>query len=230
MTTTRALPTTELLLIRHGQPGSGVGDPDLSPAGVDEAERLGSWLAHEDVGAVVCSPMLRARETARIASDRMGMTIDAVIDDLREWDLNPVDGASYTALEDLADDHPHRTALEQGRYADFIPDIDRPALFARAELMTDALLTEYEGRRVAVITHGGFINAVMSSLLGIQDTLFFFLPAYTSVNSISVVSGGPKVLARLNDTAHLRAAHHRSAGACSSIPPYSASVPRSATA
>ena len=35
---------TELLLVRHGLPVSGVQQPPLAPEGMEQARRLGTWL------------------------------------------------------------------------------------------------------------------------------------------------------------------------------------------
>jgi len=75
---------TELLLIRHALPVSGVQTPGLSEEGVEQALRLGSWLKGEDVDVLVTSPMRRAVETARIVAEQMGRGVDATVDDLRE--------------------------------------------------------------------------------------------------------------------------------------------------
>jgi phosphohistidine phosphatase SixA len=81
-----------LFLVRHAE--AAPGDPDavrpLTPAGRDAAAELGRRLAVERLDAVLCSPLLRARETAEaIASaaklepetdDRLGpgTTLDAL--------------------------------------------------------------------------------------------------------------------------------------------------------
>src|SRR5215218_313062 len=63
---------TDLLLIRHGLPVSGIAGPGLSPEGIEQARRLGTWLKGEDVDVLVTSPMRRAQETAATIADEMG--------------------------------------------------------------------------------------------------------------------------------------------------------------
>ena len=56
----------ELLWVRHGLPeriegGGGVpADPGLTAEGLEQAQRLADWLAHERIDAVVSSPLRRA--------------------------------------------------------------------------------------------------------------------------------------------------------------------------
>ena len=83
-----------LFLVRHAE--AAPGEPDalrpLTPAGRDAARTLGERLAAEQPDAVLCSPLLRARETAeqiaRAAS--LAAEIDerlapgATADDVRE--------------------------------------------------------------------------------------------------------------------------------------------------
>jgi len=87
-------PTT-LLLVRHGRTplteakrfsGSGGSDPDLSPAGRQDAARVaalmrrlatGESTAPADVGrpaVLVCSPMRRTRQTAAAIAEATGLT------------------------------------------------------------------------------------------------------------------------------------------------------------
>ncbi|HET8527525.1 MAG TPA: histidine phosphatase family protein [Gaiellaceae bacterium] len=55
-----------LVIVRHAEAASGHPDElrPLTAAGRRQARRLGAELGTENVDAVVCSPLLRARETA----------------------------------------------------------------------------------------------------------------------------------------------------------------------
>src|SRR3954467_14145308 len=114
---------TELLLVRHGLPVSGVAQPGLSPEGVEQARRLGTWLKAEDVDVLVSSPMRRARETADAVAGEMGPQAGAVADDLRGGDpaLPP---RAYTAVEEMGPTDPRAIAIAEGRYEDFVPQLD----------------------------------------------------------------------------------------------------------
>jgi len=64
-----------LIVVRHAE--AAPGSPDelraLTPAGREAARALGERLAAEDVGAVVSSPLLRARETAEPVAKAAGV-------------------------------------------------------------------------------------------------------------------------------------------------------------
>jgi probable phosphoglycerate mutase len=95
---------TTLLLLRHGVTeatvaklfsGSGGADPGLNDVGREQAERTGRWLAdHGSVDAVVSSPLRRARETAEVAAERLGLPV-AVEDGLAEAAFGQWDGLTF---------------------------------------------------------------------------------------------------------------------------------------
>jgi phosphohistidine phosphatase len=85
----------ELYLLRHAHAGdsSKWDGPDserpLSPKGRRQAERLGSFLAERGFtpDAIVTSPKLRARQTAQLVADALGIAIS--VDDRLEGPLDP---------------------------------------------------------------------------------------------------------------------------------------------
>lgn len=198
---------TEILFIRHAQPLSGHADPSLSPLGRRQAERLGRWLAGERIDAIVTSPMARARETCDVAAREMERPVTAVVEDLREWDRDHQEDGKYVALEDLGAGNARFEALRTGRFEDFIPAIDRTEFLSRAARVLDQIIEGHPGQRVAVFSHGGLINAALSTTLGLEEKLFFFLPDYTSISTVRVMPGGRRVVHALNSTGHL--AGHR---------------------
>lgn len=190
---------TELLLIRHGLPLAGVFDPRLSPEGTAQAERLAAWLVHEDVDALYSSPYRRARETVAPLERLTGMTA-TVLDDLREWDTDV--SQPYMPPEQIGADDPRAAALAEGRYEDFVPELDRDAFRARAGRAMDTILDAHPGGRVAVVCHGGITNTYLATVLGLP-TMFWFHPDYTSVSRVRRMPGGRIVLHSVNETAHL---------------------------
>ncbi|MCB1040890.1 MAG: histidine phosphatase family protein, partial [Acidimicrobiales bacterium] len=60
---------------------------------------------------------------------------------------------------------------------------------------------EHGDERVAVVCHGGVINAYLSSLISLPGTMWFE-PAYTSV-SRALVDGDYKQIISVNEAPHL---------------------------
>ncbi len=194
---------TELLLIRHALPVSGVQTPGLSEEGVEQALRLGSWLKGEDVDVLVTSPMRRAVETAQILAEQMGRGVDATVDGLREWDTD-LPPTAYVPVEEMGPRDPRAVAMAEGRYDDFVPQLDREAFRARVAGAVDEVFTRWPVDRVAAVCHGGMLNAAIGGVLGVP-ALFWVNPGYTSVSRLRRVPGGRTVVLSVNETAHLYA-------------------------
>ncbi len=86
----------QVLIVRHGETEWSLSgqhtsrtDLPLTDAGRRRAEQVGADLAGREFALVMCSPLLRARETCRLA----GFGDQAVLsDDLREWDYGEYEG------------------------------------------------------------------------------------------------------------------------------------------
>lgn len=187
----------ELLLIRHALPvrvdqGSveGPADPALSSLGLTQADVLADWLDHEHVDALWSSPMRRARETAAPVAARLGL--DITFDEgLAEFDK---DAASYIPIEELK-------AAGDPRWNE-VPE--QPEHFMAVVVETvERIVAAHPGQRVAIVCHGGVVNAYAGHVLGIDDPIFF-LPTYTSISRVFAASTGQRSIGSLNESAHLR--------------------------
>lgn len=187
----------ELLLIRHALPVrvdegdvDGPADPELSEVGRLQAHALAEWLAGEQIDAVWSSPMRRARETAVPLSARLHL--DVVVDEgLAEYDRH---SASYIPIEELkAANDPRWNQLPE-----------RPEEFA-AEVVdaVERIVAAHPGQRVAVVCHGGVVNAYAGHVLGVTDPLFF-LPHYTSISRVLASAAGVRSVGSLNEAGHIR--------------------------
>lgn len=206
----------ELLLIRHGEPERHNdpvrrADPGLSERGRQQAELAADYLAPEGVEALYASPLRRAAETAEFVGRVTGLPI-TVREDLAEFDR---DATEYLHFEDLI-------ANGDPRYAAFLRDdlsawgTDAQSFRARVSAEMEWLIAANPGRKVAVVTHGGVINAYVGGLIGVER-LSFHQPAYTGLARVVASRSGLREIVSLNETAHLRShdlgvrAHHRGA-------------------
>lgn len=190
----------ELLLIRHALPvrideGSvdGPADPHLAPLGVAQSDALAAWLSTEQIDAIWCSPMRRALETAAPVSERLGHPI-TVDEGLAEFDR---EAASYIPIEELK-------AANDPRWSE-VPE--QPEEFKAVVVATvERIVVAHPGQRVAIVCHGGVVNAYAGHVLGIDNPLFF-LPGYTSITRVLAASSGERSIHTLNESAHLRGLH-----------------------
>jgi probable phosphoglycerate mutase len=187
----------ELLLIRHALPvrvdegdGPGPADPHLAPLGLQQADALADWLRTEAIDALWSSPMRRAQETAAPVAEALGLPV-TLDEGLAEFDRQAL---SYIPIEELK-------AAGDPRWHQ-VPE--RPEHFvAGVVAAVERVVAAHPRQRVAVICHGGVVNAYCGHVLGIDEPLFF-LPAYTSISRVLASASGPRSIASLNETAHVR--------------------------
>ena len=195
------MPGVELLIIRHGLPvriddAQGPADPELSELGHEQARRVADWLRPEKITAVYTSPMRRARQTAAPLAEVLGL--EPVVDD----EVAEFDRAQhfYIPLEELkAAKDPRYDALMRGESMD---EVDPFTFREVVTVAIERIIESNPGGTVAIVCHGGVINAYASHVLGIEFPLFF-QPTYTSVNRFLASSAGHRSVASLNEAGHL---------------------------
>ena len=160
-------------------------------------KRLADWLRHETITAIVTSPMRRARQTAVPLADAFGL--EPVVDDeLAEFDRGQ---HFYVPIEELkAARDPRYEALMRGENLD--TEVDPFTFREVVTVAIERIIETNAGGTVAVVCHGGVINAYASHVLGLDFPLFF-QPTYTSVNRFLASSAGHRTVASLNEAGHL---------------------------
>lgn len=195
----------ELLLIRHALPerretGDGTpADPPLSQLGREQAARMAEWMSGEKIDAIISSPMRRARETAVPLERALGL--EAVL----EPGVVEMDHTSdaYIPIDQLKrEDYPRWQALIQG--GELWGGVDMQAFRSTVVEALERVVSAYRGARVAVVCHGGVVNAWAGHVLGVDDP-FFLDVSYTGVSRFLAASSGERSVVSLNETAHLRA-------------------------
>lgn len=209
---------TDIYLIRHGDalPAAEdiiAGDYDaqsLSPLGRQQAQAVAERLRETHLAAVYSSPIGRARETAQAIAAAQGLEVE-IEPDLREVglgrvgpelsaDLPPAETLKRikAALHEIA-----VVAVTSGTW-ESLPGAERSAeLRARMVGVVRRLAAAHPGERIALVSHGGAINAYIAAVLGIARD-YFFPTANASISAVRV-RGARAMLLGLNDIAHLRA-------------------------
>lgn len=178
----------EIILIRHGLPvreerkDKSMADPPLAEIGLEQASRMANWLAADEkpVNRIIASPRLRARETAADLAKQLGIEPE-IVEEFAEIDRS---STIYIPIEQMRrEKHPQWEKLVNQKWeeAGFMD----PAKFQEEVLKGFTRLVEGSDPddKIAVVCHGGTINAIVSSVLKLKD-FFFFEPAYTSITRI----------------------------------------------
>ena len=90
----------KVLYVRHGKSTANtsgiVGTPDvqLAEEGIGQAHALGQDLRNHEVTNIVCSPFIRAQQTAEIIAGELGILVEhiEVIDELHERRMGELEG------------------------------------------------------------------------------------------------------------------------------------------
>jgi broad specificity phosphatase PhoE len=156
-----------LLLIRHGMPHEGhatqPGDPPLDGRGRRHAQRLAGRLRGEGVDRIVCSPQLRAAETAAPLVRLLNL-VPEVHDGLAEVDHGT---ERYRSVATLQSEEPLR-------WKDFLASPARffgkdPAAYEANVLRAfDDILRDARGTCVAAFSHGMTIKTLLYAALGVR--------------------------------------------------------------
>jgi probable phosphoglycerate mutase len=204
---------TRLVLIRHGESNATVartiGGPrtcsGLSPLGRKQAEALAERVARtgELAGAaLVSSQYPRAIETAEIVARGLGDVEVTVDPEVGEHDPGPeCDGLSFDTFVARYG----RPDWDGDPDAEWFPGGETLAQFhRRIESALRRLVAEHEDGTVAVVCHGGVVDAAFRHLLGLPATGSFDLwTLNTSLTELVRPRGGRWRLVRYNDAAHL---------------------------
>lgn len=194
----------EVILIRHAIPvrkelDSGAADPELSLEGERQADLLARYLASESIDAVYSSPMLRARQTASPVASTFGLDV-GVVDGLAEYDRH---SEWYVPVEELkATNDPRWQEIVSGQWTSAHESEDE--FVHRVHTAIERIISHHGSQRVAVVCHGGVINAYVASILGLENKRGFFYPNYTSIHRIAAARSGERSVVTLNETSHLR--------------------------
>ena len=202
---------THLFLIRHGDyrdVENGVSyDGPLTPRGVAQVERLRDRLASGELAAdvLLASTLQRARQTAAILAPALGLPVvpDA---DLEEWrnEDGTVGPEEFFALV-------RTTPEDQQAFMEIRPGMEtRAAFLLRAVVALNRITHAYVGQRIAVVCHGGVVEASFIRFFGLSP--FRFPDVYLDIHNTSIthwyhgpLEGLPLrwTLERYNDAAHL---------------------------
>lgn len=194
----------EIVFIRHAESQGnldgvwmGRSDGPLSEAGEASLDALGKRLSDWEFDAVISSSLSRARRTAASFADEVTIDDDFIEMDLGKWEGMPFADVEEQHGEELQEAMRTGT-VPMGATGESIEQVGERALAA-----VDRLFDQMgDDQKVAVVTHGGFMQAVLRRYLARGDRRVHAFTSNTGITRI-VSQFGRSRLAGFNDTGHL---------------------------
>ena len=188
---------TELAIIRHGETDwnaekrmQGHRDTPLNQNGLRQAARVAERLAKERWDAVVSSDLARAAETSAIIANRAGISNRLFDRRLRERYLGELEGTTPEERVKRWGERWHE--LDHGAES-------ADSLFGRAYRFLEEICELHGGKRIIVVTHGGWIKTLFTRLFPERE---LSPPANASLSLIGREEGRWRLIL-YNSTEHL---------------------------
>ncbi|MEX0960855.1 MAG: histidine phosphatase family protein [Burkholderiales bacterium] len=199
---------TLLFLIRHGETAwnvegriQGHVDQPLNDTGLAQARAVGNRFRAETLDGIYASDLTRAMQTAQPVADATALTI--VPDPaLRERHLGVLQGLT-------GDEARGRTPAVWTVFRTRAPNADLEAGESLAEFSTrvlaalEGIAREKAGKRIAIVTHGGVLDAAYRRARGIPLDLPRDFPIYNASVNLLGFDGARFEVLRWGDVSHL---------------------------
>lgn len=158
----------ELYLLRHGYTGLkgryiGSTDVSLSKSGMEQARKTGEVLQEKGVTKIVCSPMLRCRQTM----EQVALPCTRQFDELlREIDFGRWEGKEFSEIVQIDKELVDSWVTEPETFS--FPGGESLAAFNNRVAEFKSQLEAMAEDTILVIAHGGIIRHLLCSLLGLK--------------------------------------------------------------
>jgi broad specificity phosphatase PhoE len=158
--------TTQFILIRHAestwnaaQRWQGHGDAPLSELGLEQAERCAERMRGEQVDRLICSDLMRTRQTAEAIGRVLGMSPESS-KGLRELEIGRWTGMTREQIAET--DAELLAAFDSGDPSIHPGDGEsRNEIRSRVRGVVESLAEQYPGARLVLVVHSGVIKALV---------------------------------------------------------------------
>lgn len=170
-----------ITLLRHGESEGnlsgvlqGQSDYSLTPAGVEQAQRLASFWKSEDMkfDLIVSSPLLRASQTAKIIAESLKVPVE-YDPDWKERNFGRLQGAALHEIDQQVPPvdffHPYEPIGGNGE--------SQMDLYARASQALQKIIRQPSGSYL-VVSHGGILNKALYVIMGITPQGHYNSPIF----------------------------------------------------
>jgi broad specificity phosphatase PhoE len=151
-----------IYLVRHGETNwnakmlfQGHTDIPLNRTGISQAKHIARELKDKKLEAIISSDLIRAAQTAdeiqKVAMKDCGVEHNK---GLRERDYGNFEGKSYNKYNANS---PGFSGEKDNKF------------FARVNRTFGAIMKKYEGKNIAIVTHGGVVRQIAAFVLGLKN-------------------------------------------------------------
>lgn len=143
-----------IYVTRHGQTNwnldkrvMGRCDEQLNQKGIEQAYITKEKLEDYDIDLIICSPLLRARQTAQIINE--DKNVEIILDErIIERDFGEFEGLHYDEYDNVSLwDYYKNTQYEKAE--------SMKEFFDRVYVFCDEILENYPDKNILLVTHGG---------------------------------------------------------------------------
>lgn len=182
-------------------------DIPLLDSGREEAARLGARLhcLSGKVSKIISSPLARARETAEIIAEALGITVIETWDELTEVGFGSWEGLTVSQI--IEKDGEAFFNRWRGGQLDYSPASGETcsSFFTRASVAADRILSGSEDLSI-IVGHGAIFRVLFIPLLGQAKSSIFWRMRLDncSISGVDIDKKHRASMAFLNDTLHLK--------------------------
>jgi broad specificity phosphatase PhoE len=211
-------PDMRLILVRHGETAHNAGgfvqgraDNPLNELGLRQAAAVAESLKHDDIRAVVASPLQRAYETAAAIATEHGLAVQ-VEPDLAEMDVGEMDGLSSAQMRERYPDFLARWAGPEG------PSLRMPGgesleeVQARGWAVVERLLAEHGTGTIVAASHNFVIVSIICRAARLPLASFRRIRQGVAAKTVIDIRPERALIITLNDGCHLDRLAIRSGG------------------
>lgn len=184
----------KLIITRHGETEGNVkriladiSDP-LTPKGIKQAQAVSERLKKEKIDIIFSSPIIRARETAKIISQKQPKAKFILVDELKEMELGSYTNKGFDEVD-----------------WDLIPDDveNRLSLYERAKTIIEKVLRKYPNKIILFVAHNAINKAMIRFLRNWSPEDRRPIPQGNTAISIFNISSKERKEILFNCTKHL---------------------------
>lgn len=200
----------KLYFIRHGRQNSGLCNVNvpLDEAGVRQANLVAKRLRLYDIDKLYCSNLIRAKETADIVGEELGL-LPIVEEDFREISFGDMEGLDDIQIKEKFGDF----LIERAKAKEDLPNPGGESgedVFNRAMPIVRRIIEEAEldnKKNIAIVSHGGLIRSVVAGVLEAPFAKKLCIGKDLENCSITEIDYDEKtgnfIVERVNDYAHI---------------------------